>query len=127
MRNPGRSSEIPPPLELECLKALWGLGEARVKDVRESLAERRHLAYTTVMTLLDRLERRGVVKRRKQGRAFVYVALLQREKARELAVEQLLEIYFGGSAGELKDYLEGAPSPQASAAPRPASLDPTLL
>src|SRR5277367_3767723 len=57
--------EIPPPLEVECLKALWTLGEANVKDVRKALTGNRNLAYTTVMTVLDRLARKGGVSRRK--------------------------------------------------------------
>ena len=49
--------DIPPPLEVECLKALWALGEGNVKDVRRAMAGNRNLAYTTVMTVLDRLAR----------------------------------------------------------------------
>ena len=75
-RNGAR--EIPPPLELECLKVLWTLGEGNVKDVRQALTGSRPLAYTTVMTVLDRLTRKGGVARRKVGRAFVYVPVLSR-------------------------------------------------
>ena len=55
MRKPGRASEIPPPLELDCLRALWRIGEGSVKDVRGVITENRNLAYTTVMTVLERL------------------------------------------------------------------------
>ena len=41
-----------PPLELQCMKALWSLGEATVEDIRASLMPRRPLAYTTVMTTM---------------------------------------------------------------------------
>lgn len=71
--------EMPPPLELECLKALWNLGEGNVKDVRRALTANRALAYTTVMTVLDRLARKGGVARRKVGRSFVYAPVLRRE------------------------------------------------
>ena len=57
MRKPAPPRDLPPPLELECLKALWELGQGGVKEVRESLQERRPLAYTTVMTLLDQISR----------------------------------------------------------------------
>jgi predicted transcriptional regulator len=127
VRKRGRSSEIPPPLELECLKALWRLGEARVKDVRDVLTENRNLAYTTVMTLLDRLDRRGVVERRKQGRAFVYVPVMGREKARGLALKQLVDTYFGGSVDGLKAYLEGEQVADLPPARKASDLDPTLL
>jgi penicillinase repressor len=66
------SRAIPPPLELLCLNALWSRGEGSVKEVRELVAPSRALAYTTVMTVLERLARRGIVTRRKAGRAFVY-------------------------------------------------------
>ncbi|MEK7407556.1 MAG: BlaI/MecI/CopY family transcriptional regulator, partial [Acidobacteriota bacterium] len=74
--------EIPPPLELECLKVLWQLGEGRVRDVRQALLPGRKLAYTTVMTVLDRLARKGGVERRKVGRSFLYWPLLSRDQVR---------------------------------------------
>ncbi|HSC76954.1 MAG TPA: BlaI/MecI/CopY family transcriptional regulator, partial [Candidatus Acidoferrales bacterium] len=62
-----------PPLELECMKALWAQGEASVREIREQLlAEGRALAYTTVETIMDRLARKGAVARRKVGRAHRY-------------------------------------------------------
>ena len=100
--------EIPPPLELQCLKALWELGEANVKDVRRVLTGNRKLAYTTVMTVLDRLERRGGVRRRKIGRSFVYTPTLSRESLRRLALKEFVDSFFDGSTDSLKDYLEGA-------------------
>jgi BlaI family penicillinase repressor len=89
--------EIPPPLEVECLKALWTLGEGSVQDVRKALTGDRRLAYTTVMTVLDRLARKGRVSRRKVGRSFVYVPVLSREALRRLALQDLLDRYFEGS------------------------------
>ncbi len=102
------SREIPPPLELQCLKALWELGEANVKDVRRILTGNRKLAYTTVMTVLDRLERRGGVRRRKIGRSFVYTPTLSRETLRRLALKEFVDSFFDGSTDSLKDYLDGA-------------------
>jgi predicted transcriptional regulator len=106
MRKPGPARELPPRLELDCLKALWNLGEGNVKQVRDLLAADRELAYTTVMTVLDRLARRGGVQRRKVGRSFVYVPVLTQEGVRRLAVRELLECYFDGSTDQLRDYLE---------------------
>lgn len=105
MRKPGPPAEIPPPLELECLKALWTLGQGNVKDVREILTQNRKLAYTTVMTVLDRLEKRGRVERCKQGRRFVYSPAVSRDTLRRLAVDALLEDFFDGSERSLLDYL----------------------
>jgi predicted transcriptional regulator len=125
-------SEIPPPLELECLKALWDLKEANVHQVREALQPRRALAYTTVLTILDRLEHRGAVARRKSGRSFLYSPLLTREALRRLAVDDLIESLFANSAAELIAYLGVAgaqpqPEPETPERGRHADLDAALL
>jgi predicted transcriptional regulator len=121
--------EIPPPLELECLKVLWTLGEGNVKDVRQALTGNRNLAYTTVMTVLDRLARKGRVTRRKVGRSFVYVPVLSRGVLRRLAVQDLVDRFFEGSEAALLELLRegpaGIPAPAPTAAE--ADLDPTLL
>lgn len=118
--------DIPPPLELECLKALWRLGDGTVKDVRKVLTEHRNLAYTTVMTVLDRLVRRGGVERRKAGRCFVYTPRLGREELRRLAVQELVNSFFDGSKEALLAYLasEGRASAAQAAGGRPADGEP---
>ena len=116
-----------PPLELEALKALWDLGEATVREVQVEVGRRRTLAYTTVMTLLDRLARRGAAERRKQGRAHLYRPALARETAREMAIERLAHDYFGGSRERLRLYLQGE-SPAAERAREGAeALEAELL
>ena len=105
MRKPGSVRELPPPLELHCLKALWTLREGSVQQVRDLLAVERALAYTTVMTVLDRLARRGGVRRRKVGRLFVYSPVLTQDCVRKLAVKELLDSYFSGSTEQLREYL----------------------
>jgi len=109
-----RKREIPPPLELECLTALWQCGQGTVKDVRTLVTAERPLAYTTVMTLLDRLTRRGTVAKRKVGRSFLYTPLVSRESMRAVAVRQLVDTFFDGSAEALAAYA-GAPPPPAAA------------
>ena len=106
MRRPAQPRPLPPPLELECLKALWSLGESTVHGVRRELAQKRAFAYTTVMTLLDRLEKRGCVSRRRQGRRFLYAPKLSRETMRERAVKELAEGFFDGSEEVLCAYLQ---------------------
>ncbi len=133
MRKPGRASEIPPPLELDCLRALWRIGEGSVKDVRGVITENRNLAYTTVMTVLERLTKRGAVERKKTGRAFVYLPVMQREQARRLAVAEMADLYFEGSVEALRTYLDGEeiaaapPPPPREEAGRGDDLDATLL
>ena len=106
MRKHSVGKEIPPPLELECLMVLWTLGEASVKDVRAGLPENRNLAYTTVMTVLDRLSKKNGVARKKVGRSFVYSPLLDKEKLRRLAVKDLVEAFFDGSQDNLTAWLQ---------------------
>ena len=84
---------------------LWVLGEGNVKDVRGTIAANRNLAYTTVMTVLDRLARKGGVSRRKVGRSFVYAPVLRRENLRRLAIRDLVDRFFDGSENALMDYL----------------------
>jgi BlaI family transcriptional regulator, penicillinase repressor len=106
---------VPPPLELLCLNALWSLQEGNVKDVRRVVAQTRPLAYTTIMTVLERLVRKGKVQRRKVGRAFVYSATASIDSMRRIALDELLECFFHSSQEELLRYL-GRPESQAVAA-----------
>src|SRR5438270_9885881 len=106
--------DVPPPLELACLRALWRLEEANVRAVQEVVAESRPLAYTTIMTVLDRLVRKGKLTRRKVGRAFVYSPEASRDTIRRAAVRELLEGIFGGPEAELLLFLRGSPQLAAS-------------
>ena len=111
--------DVPPPLELLCLKALWSLQEGNVKDVRRLVAETRPLAYTTIMTVLERLAKKGKVTRRKMGRAFVYTPAETRATLRRAAVRELLDSLFDNSEEELFLFLrspEARPEPRAAAA-----------
>jgi BlaI family transcriptional regulator, penicillinase repressor len=124
-----------PSLELQCMKALWALGEATVEDIRARLLPTRPLAYTTVMTVMDRLARKGMAERRKRGRAHLYSSAIAQEAVREHALERLVENFFGGSREQLRNHLAGAspgdfkmsfpepkplPRPEAHSKPRPA-------
>jgi predicted transcriptional regulator len=74
-------------LEHQVLEEVWRRGEATVREMRASLAE--PLAYTTVMTTLDRLYRKGILQRRREGRAFVYAASAPREEFERSVVTDL--------------------------------------
>ena len=93
------------PLELDCMNTLWPIGEGTVREIRDRLAPRRARAYTTIMTIMDRLARKGVVERRKMGRAYVYRPRLSAEEARAQAVGQVIEGFFGGSKEALLAHL----------------------
>jgi predicted transcriptional regulator len=108
-----------PPLELECMKALWSLGEASVREIREELAQALRLfAYTTIETIMDRLARKGAVERRKVGRAHRYTPVYQRTDAREQAVTAVVNHFFDGSRRALAAHLSGLP---AAAEPHPVT------
>jgi len=71
-------------LESEVMEQIWARGETSVRDLHAGFADR--LAYTTVMTTLDRLYKKGLLKRRKQGNAFLYrPALSEKEYQEQLA------------------------------------------
>lgn len=112
------------PFELDCMNALWPLGEATVKQVQESLMARRPRAYTTIMTILDRLAQKGIVSRRKVGRAYMYRASLQAAEAQQSAVQHLVAGFFGGSREALAAHLSGAHAALPMRAARVAPVAP---
>jgi predicted transcriptional regulator len=116
------------PLELDIMKSLWRRGSAPVKDVRDDLRPRRPLAYTTVMTVLDRMFKKGIVARTKRARAHVYSPRYSESEVRAAAVSGLLKSYFDGSQERLKAYLNGVrPLPTRNEEPAAAPIDDSLL
>lgn len=84
--------------ELEVMDLLWRLEEASVREVMEALSERKRPAYTTVQTIVQRLEQKGAVRRtRKIGNALMFAPVLTRTSAYRRVVDDLLAL-FGGSA-----------------------------
>ncbi len=119
-RDAGKSILDLAPLELECMKQLWPIGEASVRDIRDALAISRPRAYTTIMTIMDRLAQKGVVARRLVGRAYLYRPNFTAEEARARALGRLVEHYFSGSTEALLQHLSGG-SPPVS---RPGPVSP---
>lgn len=93
------------------MNALWRLGEATVRDIHAALATTRPRAYTTIMTILDRLAQKGVVERQKSGRAWLYKAQLSADQARTHAVTRLVEGFFQGSREALASHLSNLNNP----------------
>ena len=114
--------DVPPPLEMMCLNALWVLGEANVADVRRQVSQSKPLAYTTIMTLLERLARKGVVSRRKVGRAFFYTPAVERDLLQRAALRQFVESFFDGSEAKLVGFLAHGELTPEPAAPNGAAL-----
>lgn len=88
-------------LQLAILGVLWEEEEATVNRVRQRLEGRRPLARTTVATLLSRLDDRGVVEHREEGREYVYRALLSDEEVLRSRVDALAENLFDGDVPTL--------------------------
>ena len=86
-------------LELQLMQVIWKRGASNVNEVQEALEQ--ELAYTTVQTMLNILERKGKLKRTLQGRAYVYSAAVSEAKASSHAVRDLVDRMFGGSTEEL--------------------------
>jgi predicted transcriptional regulator len=86
-------------LELDLMQVIWKRGVSSVTEVQAGLDQK--LAYTTVQTILNILCRKGKLKRRLQGRAYVYSAAVSEDKALRNAVRDLVDRMFGGSSEEL--------------------------
>lgn len=106
------------PLELECMTTLWRLQEGTVREIHDLLAAHKPRAYTTIMTIMDRLTRKQIVTRQRVGRAWRYQANLSRQEAQTHAIAQVVESFFGGSAEELLVHVStiAAPTDRSSLA-----------
>src|SRR5216683_8112156 len=81
-------------LEFDLMQILWARGESNVRDVAQQLS--RPLAYTTVMTTLDRLYKKGLLDRRMPDRAFLYSARFSREEWERTRAENVLADFLTG-------------------------------
>jgi predicted transcriptional regulator len=97
----GRQPRPLTPLELDVMDALWAAGPATVQTVRERIGQRRPLAYNTVQTILTILHRKGRVKRRLVGKAFVYAPKVSKQQAAAAILRGLIDRVFGGSPAAL--------------------------
>ena len=86
-------------LELRIMQVIWRYGSSTVSAVQNQLEP--PLAYTTVQTMLNILERKGKLKRELQGRAYVYAAKVTEARALGQGVRDLIDRMFGGSSEEL--------------------------
>ena len=92
-------------LQLAIVRALWERGEGTVVEVQDALLPQRRLAQTTVATILTRLEKRGVVTHRTEGRVFVYRATVTEPQVRRSMVTELTQLLFDGSPAALVSHL----------------------
>jgi BlaI family transcriptional regulator, penicillinase repressor len=91
--------------ELELMERLWKLGTASVREIQESLPEKNRPAYTTVQTMIYRLEEKKALRRvKKIGNAHVFEPLITRKAVYRRLIDDLLEL-FGGSAAPVMAHL----------------------
>src|ERR1700749_2778348 len=87
--------------ELEIMKVVWRLESATVRQVYEALLEKRHIAYTTVMTMMKILETKGFLKKRQEDRAYVYTPTQPQKQVLGSMVREFVNRVFNGSAEPL--------------------------
>ena len=92
-------------LQITLMRVLWRRGEVSTADVAAELAEERGLKHTTVATLLTRLEKRGVVAQRREGRQLFYRAVAGEAQVKRSMVADLIGALFDGDARELVAHL----------------------
>jgi len=91
--------------QLEILRVLWQRSEATVVDIQQALRAARPLAATTIATLLSRLEKRGLVAYRTEGRQYVYRAVLQERDAQQHALVEVTRGLFAGDVATMVSQL----------------------
>ena len=92
-------------LQLRILQVLWATPGAAVSEVHEALRPERDLAYTTVATMLRKMEARGLVAHIEEGRAFRYRALVAEDEVHRSAGEHLVNRLFEGSVADAVSHL----------------------
>lgn len=92
-------------LQLAIMRELWEAGEATVAQVHAALLDERGLALTTIATMLSKMEKKGVVDHRSEGRQFVYRPLISASEVNRTMVSDLTERLFGGRTLALVNHL----------------------
>ncbi len=92
-------------LQLKIMKVLWDRREATVAEVHTGLAHDEDLAYTTMATMLRKMEARGLVGHRQDGRTFIYFPLVAAEAVTRSMADDLLDRVFEGSLADMVNHL----------------------
>ena len=91
--------------QLAIMKVVWHLGEATVRDVYEDLRLHRPIAYTTVMTTMKNMEAKGLLKKRSEGRAYVYTPTVAEGQMLRRMLGDFIDRVFNGSTEPLLAHL----------------------
>src|SRR2546423_14882172 len=92
-------------LQLRIMQALWEREEATISEVLEALPKSPGLAYTTIATMLRKMEARGLVTHRAEGRSFIYSPKVGSEEVSRSMADHLVERLFEGSLTEAVSHL----------------------
>ena len=92
-------------LQLRMMKVLWERGETTVAEMHKEVGPERDLAYTTVATMLRKMEQRALVSHRMEGRSFVYRAAVAADAVTRGMADHLLERLFAGSLADMVSHL----------------------
>lgn len=96
------------PAEFQIIEVLWGEDSPKsVSQIRKQLHRGRQLAYTTVMTLLDKMARKGSVRRFKKGKAYFYRPAVSRPEVLSYLIQDFADCYFNGQIRRLSFILDG--------------------
>jgi BlaI family penicillinase repressor len=95
----------PTPAELEVLQIIWEHGPCTVREVLNLLGSKRPRAYTSVMSLMNVMADKGMLKQKAEGKAFVYSEKVSRDKTQSRMLGDLLSRAFDGSASALVTHL----------------------
>jgi len=87
--------------ELRLMRLLWARGESAVADLVQALPDDTPLAYTTVLTTVRILEKKGYLRHRQVGRAFLYTPCVAEHEARQTEIRHVLQRFFGNSRERL--------------------------
>ena len=85
-------------LQRAVMEVVWQLGEASVHQVRDELSRKKELAYTTILTAMQKLEKAGWLKHRAEGKSYVYLPTRSREEAGAKSALKFIKRVFDGDA-----------------------------
>ena len=92
-------------LQLAIMRVLWSRGEATASEVHEALLEDRGLAVTTIKTMLRKMDEKGIVAHRADGRTFIYRTAIAEADVRQGMVGDVVQRMFGGDGAALVNHL----------------------
>lgn len=107
--KPPRPSE----LELQVLSVLWERGPLSVREILDAMPDGKQRAYTTILSVLQVMEKKKLVSHKRQGQSHVYHPLVERQQVLRPMFREMLRNVFGGSPAQAVQYLLDSSRPDA--------------